>query len=80
MGIGDSFLPESPVNNIFHQQLLFKGVPHAESHSADNTNGHGIFIHSLLCTDITLHEHSSCMMFANPYLTFTMEHVKNQRR
>src|SRR4030042_5840760 len=55
MGIGNLLLPESPINDIFHQQLLLKGMPCAESHPADDANGYRIFIHSLLRTNITFH-------------------------
>jgi hypothetical protein len=34
-------------------------MPHAEPHPTDDTNRYGIFIHSLLCANITLHGGSS---------------------
>jgi hypothetical protein len=59
MRIFDSLLSESPINDIPDQQFFLKGMPHAESHPTDDTNRYGILIHSLLCTNITLHDRSS---------------------
>jgi hypothetical protein len=55
MGIGDAFLPETPIDDIPHGQFFLESMAKTEAHPAHNADGHGIFVHSLLCTDITLH-------------------------
>src|SRR3972149_3458828 len=77
MGIGNLLLPESPINDISHQQLLLKGMPRAESHPADDTNGYGIFVHSLLCTNITLHR--TILLFVVNKLILNVYHGKGQK-
>jgi hypothetical protein len=70
MGIFNAFLPESPIHNVLYQQFLLKRMAHAEPHPADDTNGHGILIHTLLCTHITLHGRSSLLNMNKSILYF----------
>jgi hypothetical protein len=55
-------------------------MPQAESHPADDANRHGILIHSLLCTDITLHGPSSLFDGYKHLINFITERAKNQKR
>jgi hypothetical protein len=80
MGIFDPLLSESPVNNIPHQQLFLKGMPQAESHPTDDANRHGILIHSLFRTHITLHISSSLFDGYKHLINFITERAKNQKR
>jgi hypothetical protein len=59
MRIGDPLFPKPPIDDIPHQQFFLKCMSKTKAHSADNTDGHSLFIDSLLCTDITLHRRSS---------------------
>jgi hypothetical protein len=59
MGILDRLLSEPPIDDVLHEQLLFKGMSEAEAHAADDADGHSLFIHPLLGTDVTLHRSSS---------------------
>jgi hypothetical protein len=59
MRIFNRLLSEPPINNILHGQFFSKGMAEAEAHATDDADGHGLFIHSLLRTDVTLHRSSS---------------------
>jgi hypothetical protein len=55
MRIGDVFFSETPIDDIPHGQFLLESVAKTETHPAHNTDGHSIFIHPLLSTNITFH-------------------------
>ena len=59
MGVRYLLFPESPIDDIPHEQLLLESMAKTEAHPAHNTDGHGIFIHPLLSTNITFHSLSS---------------------
>jgi hypothetical protein len=69
MGIFDPFFPETPIDDIPDQQLLFYCMPHAEAHSAHNTDRHCILFDPLFCANVTLHRNSSRKINSNlPHL------------
>ena len=77
VGIYNPFLSESPIDDIFDQQLLFEGVSQTEPHPTDNADGHRILINSLLRADITFHRLTSRRDRSSSFQPGTQPHWKH---
>jgi len=56
------FFSEPPINDIPHKQFFLERMTEAEAHSAYDTDGDGVLIHTLLRTDIAFHRFCSFLL------------------